>query len=177
MSLQRSLSSQDPSIIWKMVMIVVSAPSRSCWSGAWQRCESFGGANTHTQHIHAGARRMYGRRQLLPYWCCVLSTCIRFRKIEYHHSSLPRTFALVKEWLLSLHTTSKQDKMQDTDLRSRSSRWWHHNNQPKGVGYQEFHHWSCSTRTVSPAARPTTSMSKMVAAQLRENLLISKVLV
>ena len=32
-------------------MIVVSAPSRSCWSGAWQRCESPGGAHTLTHSI------------------------------------------------------------------------------------------------------------------------------
>ena len=151
-------------------MIVVSAPSRSCWSGAWQRCESPGGAHTLTHSILKPGHST---------WLAGVSfyptdvVCIHMHQIQNNLSIIIQALRGPLRWWRSdcFHFKPPQPKqMQDTDLRSRSSRWWHHNNQPKGVGYQEFHHWSWSTRTAFTEARHITSMPATVAAQLRTNI-------
>ena len=85
-SSQRCSCSHGCSVIWKMVLIVVSAPSVSCWSGAWQCLES-PGRGTVQQHMQDDAGRS------------------------------------------TRHATPT--------LRSCSSWCWHHEDQPKGVGYQD----------------------------------------
>ena len=82
-SLRRSESSHGSSIIWKMVMIVVSAPSRSCWSGAWQRLESLGEAHNIERVTYYMGVRFY------PTDVMCYPQDSDSVKLYYHHSSIP----------------------------------------------------------------------------------------